>query len=588
MFFVRCISQRPSIIPKPKKDASEIQINFCKFTSAVFNVSKTSCPALLPQGLNEHFLSDLRDQNAHPLVGFEILFNYTFSMKSTFEEVSREINALHYQRALSLLERNSAELLKSDPASYHYFTAQCLRGLELAASALSLAQLAISESEDDFFKDLCRWEIAKNLFKLGKRDDSEKELEKILSRVRGPRVPEASLTLAALCIEQGRTTQAREEVEQIVSYHKAHPDTKERWVVEMALMMGDIYSFQEDTVQARSWYDKALAFCETCIPENWRVLRKALIWHNIADLYEQKDDFQKADRAYSTALSYIQDVRDPEIYDVASYECEILLSIANFYSNQDDYDKAEHLFEAILIFQKDHPPVKALLLLARTCFLYGLCELYQDTERHRKRAHQLLENAYQIHSALYDRGEARLEQVGRCAYYLADVLDDLPENYNRKENLLIEASNIFQKLWRTEPRFYLSSIAEIFNEIGRIKLLQNDPKAVLFLEKASDYFTHVRKLFRDDPFILESQTYSCANLARAYDLNQDLDKAQDCLSQVLRLCALLINYDLQFLHSVHLLLTRTIPLYSDRLLETRAGRELKGSLSDLEDHLFSA
>lgn len=397
------------------------------------------------------------------------------------DEIKEQLNALHFEKALELLNR------KSYTKESDLLRIRALRGVYRLEEALAISK---NHEERAFLL-----ERAKCLFGLGRIEEAKTLLKKM--------EPDTNqiLTLASLYGEIGEVQQAMVLLEQL--------DEKELCgfvKMDLVLLKADLCSFQEKVDLAFHHYQHALMLVDECIPANWRSLRRMLIKHNMADTYEQLEQEEKAIEVYESALADMYEQRkiDDQITDLASYEMELLLSIANCFSNAQDFEQADHY---LAMAQKKLSLLKKRSLpyfQARFSYISGLVFMNEEKEE----AVAYFRQAYDLQKLLVEQGKDKLEHLARSAYYLGSLLDDSKKE--EKLRLFDVATPIFEQVVEKEPSFYMGAIADIENEKGRLlgtiehydlaidwyeKMLERNEEDVL--AKESLIVTMINRMFLD-------------------------------------------------------------------------------------------
>lgn len=512
--------------------------------------------------------------------------HYNNSMENTYARIRQELDLLHFENARDLLATIPAF---DHPYEYSMYSARMHRGLYQFDKALQSARAAANAAQNYEDKALANVEEAKILLSTGKYSEAESILEGLLSNWKKPAPASASFALACLFAQTGRVQEAIEELESLLPKVEERSDIDGKLLVDLCVLFGDLLTFTEHPAQSAAWYLKALLWSEFSIPEAWKELRKALVWNNLADLFEQEEQFDQAEICYEEALHSLeeQEMRmeggeiEP-VTDFPGYKLEIYLSLANFYANIEQYDKAEHWIHKIEYILEDNPPIQKSYFQGRLAYLKGLVNLYKDTPKSRKEAAQDLMYAYKLQKELLAKGLEKPEHVGKCAYYLAAALPQIPPFEFKRRQLYEEALKIFESVAAKEPKFYLSGIAEIENELGSCCFRQDDAKASWYYYRAMEDYEKYIQRYPNDTLALESLLYTMLNLSRACARENDLEQSASLVEKILEKMKELAQKEPDLEESIYFLLEE---IKKDEEIQTPA---MKSQIHDLESSLQSA
>lgn len=397
------------------------------------------------------------------------------------KKIKSALEQLHFEEALLLLEQSQ----RPDPLLF----SQALRGLFQLPRALSYAKKSVGVQG--------RMEEVKCLFALGKIEEAQAIMEKL----EASQQEKASFQLlyASLLGEIGQVEQALKKLD-LLKEEELEKSAK----VDYHVLKADLLSFQEKNSEALEEYNRALQESQRWIPENWRALRQMLIYHNMADLYEQMEEEKSAQAYYRLAKEKLleQKKKDPSITDLSSYAIELFLSSANCLANGEEFALAyADLNEAIELYQKD-PPFQKAYVEARIAYISGL--IYMNDGQEQKAEHSF-SKAFQLQKELVDKGLDKKEHLARSAYYLASLLDD----EKQKRELFELAGPIFRSVYEKEPMFYGSSLAEMENELGKMAL--DEKQALRHYDQAIEGYQSLLKTHPSDLLTKESLLVSRLN-----------------------------------------------------------------------------
>lgn len=397
------------------------------------------------------------------------------------EEIKNALQQLHFEKALWLLQQNQLQ----DPILF----SQALRGLFRLSEALSYAQKGVGTEG--------RMEEIKCLFAVGKIEEAQTILEELEPHQQ--KKAAFQLLYASLLGEIGQVRLALKKLELL-----KEEELEGSAQIEYHVLKADLLSFQEKNSQAFEEYERALHLSQDFIPENWRALRQMLIYHNMADLYEQMEEEDLARDYYDLAKEKLalQKRVDPLITDLSSYAIELLLSSANCFSNAEEFALAyRDLHLARELYQTD-PPFQKEYVKARMAYISGLIFMNDGQEQ---KAEASFSKAFHQQKELVDKGLDKKEHLARSAYYLASLI----EEENQKQALFELAGAIFRSVYEKEPMFYGSSLAEMENELG--KMASNEKQAIVHYDRAIDGYKTILKDHPQDLFAKESLLVSRLN-----------------------------------------------------------------------------
>jgi CHAT domain-containing protein/Tfp pilus assembly protein PilF len=160
----------------------------------------------------------------------------------------------------------------------------------------------------------------------------------------------------------------------------------------------------------------------------------AAVLNNLAELYKNAGDYEKAEPLYQRSLAIRERVFGPDHPDVA----QSLNNLAGLYDNSGDYKKAEPLYQRSLAIQEkvygpDHPDVAAVL-----GNLAGLCENLGEYAK----AKQLYQRSLAIREKAYGPDHLHVAQSLNNLAFLYSALGD----FGKAHALLKEAQSIDNKL----------------------------------------------------------------------------------------------------------------------------------------------
>lgn len=484
-----------------------------------------------------------------------------------------EIRNLHFEQGRNLLADHAgsiAELSKSDQFLYELLKARALRGLYQFTPSLQAALAARQLAATDRQTILAGIETAKAWLSLGKFEESQSVLETLLNQ--DPQCASAYLVLAALYAEQGKVDEAWQEIHRLSDLKGADTSLDIISRTDLLVLEADLESFAEHNREAEHLYQEAMNLCAT-IPTSWKDLREAMLRNNIGDLLEQEEKYNEAADQYLQGLKLLKLLEDRKVFDLAGYEMELYFSLANLYTMTDQFQKAAYWLSIIKDALQNHPPRQYAVFCCRYQYLSGLYWLYQsELDSSSAEANDEISWQDTLHQALTElclawlsmlqlakQSLVKLDMSSKCTYYLAVALSsalnrleqehmdnsmpvsdewlpikqinavcsqlslpalcqDCSANEMRDtlfgliQSLYIRSLDMFSRIAMKEPRFYLSSSAEIENELGILALDTRSSKAVFYFEQSAHDYKRYLSLFPQDDLAKISLLYVLYNL----------------------------------------------------------------------------
>lgn len=304
-------------------------------------------------------------------------------------------------------------------------------------------------------------------------------------------------------------------------------------------LCGDLYSALGEFKPAVEAYSKALEFIKD-YPANWQNLRKALVFNNLADIYEQFELYDQAEQVYLQAWDEIKNVDDHDIFDLAGYQLELLVSMANFYTLIDETEQAKACLDEARIYVQQIEMPRALYWQSRIHYIDGLAELYTENPKY---------NPFEkIYTAWKEQCEylthcpaASKEYLARAAYYAAYCYDETLEPNISQEELYLQALTEFKRCAFKDPKFFLFCIASIENELGNIEHVQNTNKAEQFYGQAIIDFEAYLKRWPEDQLAYISLTTAYLNNFCVASQDYLVQHGHDLLNRFIHVLATLYN-----------------------------------------------
>ncbi len=308
--------------------------------------------------------------------------------------------------------------------------------------------------------------------------------------------------------------------------------------IEAWTLRADLLSIQGMSWEAIEGYEEALRRIDASHDRHStrNRIKKALLYNNMADVYEGEEiDAPYEDgvlHLYNKAIKLIRPLADKQIVDLAGCALEIYLSAANYCADWDDdgeeYEDSDnsnryakgnlidedrtlsrmerYLLEAEKWLAKTEAPAD-LYWKSRIEYIRGLSILYcnpsdPDAFRH-------LIHAWSLQRRFLEQSPvSSQEYLGRIAYYAAycyseQVVEE--ESWSdpyadiSQRDLYEHALRAFNACSFKDPKFFLFSIASIYNELGTIARNERyylDACRLYDLSSAR-YLTYLRKYPHD-------------------------------------------------------------------------------------------
>lgn len=463
-------------------------------------------------------------------------------MDNLQNEIRKEMNVLHFSRALELLasiddkDKTAAMWLSMGichAAIYDWNQARSdyLKALSLAdtpelANRIRLRMVYLF-TQTGVLDQAAKWYDDVRLTVPDAKETSQEQVEvygdylfygALLEYEKGDL--DKSLTLALKLADKGDPTLGKIRCES--------------WT-----LAGDLYSAKGDLRKALDCYGHSLQLLPF-LPDSWRQLRKALILNNLADVYEQFEYFKEAAGVYAQAWKSVMATEDDQIFDLAGYKLEILLSMANFYALKDDLAQAQEILNyAAPLAETIEQPLQ-LYWKSRIDYIGGLCELYSENPKYNP--FQKLFEAWKLQSRYLSVSPASCrEYLARTAYYAAYCYDPKIAGKVTQKQLYEQALHEFEQCYFKDPKFFLFCIASVQNELGNLASRDDPAQAYTRYAKAARSYTAYLNRWPDD---LLAQSSLLAVLLNLFGVMNEmqlktygtcmLDRFEEVLSSLIR------------------------------------------------------
>lgn len=428
-------------------------------------------------------------------------------MKTLQDAIQEEMDQLHFVKALALLDQ-----LETPTAMNWFQKGLCHAAISAPFQAEQEYEQALESGGSASFLSKVQLRLLALYVQTGQLEKAHgvyRQLEKDQHK------PDFLFYKALYLYEMGAPRQA---LEAALCLAQMEDPTLLKLRCEAWTLCGDLYSALGAFQKGVEAYHEALDLLEGW-PPNWRDLRQALILNNLADLYEQFERWDMAQAIYEKAWQAIEKVEDEQIYDLAGYKLEILLSMANFQGLIDEFEAA------YVVLDKAKALVKTILRPAyfywcsRINYIEGLCELYSQNPKYDPFEKLFL--AWSLQKTFLSQSLASSkEYLGRTAYYAAYTYNPHKAQGISQRELYDQALSLFQQCLFKDPKFFGFTIASIQNEIGNLELTNNPHQAVAWYSKALDSYERYQADWPEDGFAQSSLLAVLLNLFGAQTLDE--------------------------------------------------------------------
>ncbi len=433
-------------------------------------------------------------------------------MNTLQDPIQTRMNELHFEQALELLNQIP---IQERSWKDEYRTGICLGALYQWTRARAAFEKALSLASTPSDRSEVLLRLGYYDIQTSHLDSAREKLDQAKSSLPESRYPELYFYLALLEYESGRIDQGLSQARAALEFNSKE-SIKSR--CEAAALMGDLYSAKGELNQAVVSYQQALSLADG-YPENWRALRKALVLNNLADVYEQFEQYDEAGTAYQNAWKQMEKVSDDQITDLNGYRLELLCSMANFQALTDHFEECRSLPEKAEPLVKTLKDPLPLYWKSRIDYIGGLNELY--SEKPMVQPFEKLFEAWKLQSEFLKRSPASSkEYLGKAAYYAAYCYDPALADGISQEDLYQQALTEFRKCSFKDPDFFDYSIASIENELATLKRESDPEEAMKEYHQSLNDFYRITDAHPDD---VEAWLSICAVLLNLMSmLDEDL------------------------------------------------------------------
>lgn len=277
--------------------------------------------------------------------------------------------------------------------------------------------------------------------------------------------------------------------------------------------LGIVIKTVGDRKKAKDFIEKGLEIYANYLPNDKDGLAWALL--NLGDVYRNLGDYKKAITALEQSLTILKNNSTNNYIGKA----RALLYLGTVYRDLGNYKKAIAILEESLsIYQKyvskDHLRIARLLV--------HIGNLYREFGNYEK-AQTLIEQSLAIYKKCFSEDHI---DVGWTLTYLAMVYTNL-KNYKESKNILEKSLIIHKKKYpesHIEMAWVLSHLGEAYKDLGQYQ------KAEILLEKSlKSYELHFGKDHIETVRILIS-------LGQVYELKGSLNEAENYFLKALKIC----------------------------------------------------
>ena len=435
---------------------------------------------------------------------------YPKTMKNLHSEIRQEMELLHFSKALALLD----SIPEDEKSAADWFNSGiCHSSVYAWKKAEQDYRKALELSDSPDLSNKIRLRLTHYFTQTGRLDQAAHWYNEVLENPVNGSDGDRLFYGALLDYERGDLNGALDLALRLARGEEKASTGRIR--CEAWLLCGDLYSAKGDLKKAVQSYGESLRLLDSC-PQNWRMLRKALILNNLADVYEQFEYWDQAASVYEQAWKSIEEIQDDQIFDLDGYRLEILMSMANFYALQDNLSQAEEILEkAKPIADKIDMPLR-LYWESRMEYISGLCELYSENPKYNPFIK--LFDAWKLQTQYLTRFPAATkEYLARTAYYAAYCYDPKLAGDVSQRQLYEQALDEFERCVFKDPKFFLFCIASVQNELGNLEVESNPAKAVELYEKSVEGYRAYLKLWPEDMLAQSSLLAVLLNLFGVYD-----------------------------------------------------------------------
>lgn len=427
-------------------------------------------------------------------------------MKTLLDPIQQDIDELHFTQALQLLNQIPEE---KRTAQRLYQAGVCYSAIYASKLAEKEYQKALEKCESKTLSIKIYLRLLALYLQTGQTEKADKVYLSLQKDFKGISLPESLFYEALYHYEKG---ELNEGLELALELAQLENSSLNKIRCEAWSLCGDLYSAQGSLKEATKAYGQALRLLKIW-PKNWRPLRKALILNNLADVYEQFEQWSLAKAVYKQAWKAILEVDDEQIYDLKGYKLEILFSIANFYALIDELDLAQNWLRKAEIIAKQMPKPCYYYWMSRVNYIDGLCELYAQNPS--IDPFEKLFKAWQLQNTFLSLSPAASkEYLGRTAYYAAYTYNEEIGKIQgiSQKKLYEQALMLFEQCAFKDPKFFLFSIASIYNELATLEI-ENDPsKATSLYFKAINSYCNYLQSWPEDLLAQSSLLVALLNL----------------------------------------------------------------------------
>lgn len=455
-------------------------------------------------------------------------------MTTIKHQIHHAIDILHFKEALALLNTINPEQKDAEDWLHEGTCHAACYNWEQAKQALFKA---LEQKPTPPIKNRICLRLVSLFTQTGDFKQANKWYQEVLQE-NGPDTFDANCLYAGAILdyERGNLQGALDLVHELV-HSKQKCSSKIR--CEAWTLCGDLYSALGEFQAAVDAYEQSLRFVPD-YPANWQNLRKSLILNNLADIYEQFELYEQAERIYQQAWLAIEASDDPDIFDLAGYRLEILVSMANFYTLIDETQQAKICLTKARLYAKQIEMPRALYWQSRIHYIDGLAELYTENPEY---------NPFEkIFAAWQEQCEylahcpaASKEYLARAAYYAAYCYDETLALDVTQEELYQQALAEFKRCSFKDPKFFLFCIASIENELGNLKHLKNTVQAEEFYGQAIVDFENYIKRWPEDQLAYFSLTTAYLNYLCVVSADHLVQHGHQLLNRFIEILAILFS-----------------------------------------------
>ena len=228
-------------------------------------------------------------------------------------------------------------------------------------------------------------------------------------------------------------------------------------------------------LEKQNYFEEAIALYEVLLKEQKKEDKVAIILNNLANLYKDSNQVEKAEEAYLKALSIYLSLSKKDTLTYTPHVATTLNNLANLYGLQDEVDKAKEAYLKALKIRRDlekHYPKTYRADIAMT--LNNLAILYRVGQEYDK-AEKAYVEALNIYRCLAKSKSIYRADVAMTLNNLANLYSNTKQ-VNKIEKTYVEALALYRELSKVNPVVYKVNITTILNNLTIFYISQQQIK----------------------------------------------------------------------------------------------------------------